>query len=252
MIDTHCHIFLKEFQKDLPDVLNRAAEAGVKKILMPAINLDSLVDMDKVKHPRIDFYKMAGVHPGEVEEEDPQLEEKLFDIVSENEIMAVGETGLDYYWSTEHVDEQKKNLTVHCKAAKEFQKPIVLHCRESTEDILKIIENEQDGRLSGVWHCFTGSVEEGKRAIDLGLYLGIGGITTFKNAGVDKTVAQLPLDKMVLETDAPYLAPTPKRGKRNEPAFIKYTAQKLADIKDRSLMEISDITTRNAINLFKL
>ncbi|HKJ46050.1 MAG TPA: TatD family hydrolase [Balneolales bacterium] len=252
MIDTHCHIFLDDFKDDLNEVLDRAAEAGVNRILMPAINFGSLDQMISVNHPKISFYKMAGIHPSEVKSKDPGLEQKLFSHIKNPEIIAVGETGLDYYWTKKYIEEQKFNLHTHCKAAKEFQKPIVLHNRDSTNDILSIIEEEQDGNLTGVWHCFTGTVEEGKKAIDLGLYLGIGGITTFKNAGVDKTVAQLPISKMVLETDAPYLAPTPKRGKRNEPAFIKYTAQKLADIMEISLKDVIDITTHNAIDLFKI
>jgi TatD DNase family protein len=252
LIDTHCHIFLDDFKDDLNEVLDRAVEAGVKKILMPAIDFGSLDQMELVNHPNITFYKMAGIHPSEVNAIDSGLEKILFDYIKDPEIIAVGETGLDYYWTKEYIVEQKVNLHTHCKAAKEFRKPIVLHNRESTNDILSIIDEEQDGNLTGVWHCFTGTVEEGKKAIDMGLYLGIGGITTFKNAGVDKTVAQLPIDKMVLETDAPYLAPTPKRGKRNEPSFLKYTAQKLADIMDISLKEVIDITIRNAIELFKI
>ena len=252
MIDTHCHIFLEDFEKDLDEVLNRAADAGVIKILMPAINFESLKAMEKVHHPKIEFYKMAGVHPGEVTGDHPELQEKLLETCSQDDIIAVGETGLDYYWSKEFVEEQRQNLECHIKVAKELHKPIVLHNRDSTSDILRMIEDEQDGNLTGVWHCFTGNVEEGLKAIDLGLMLGIGGITTFKNAGVDKTVAQLPIDKMVLETDAPYLAPTPKRGKRNEPSFIKYTAQKLADSKELQLKEVIDITTQNANKLFKL
>lgn len=167
-------------------------------------------------------------------------------------MVGVGETGLDYYWSTDHVEEQKKSLRIHCKIARAVRKPIVLHNRESTDDLLKIIEEEQDGNLSGIWHCFNGTAEEGKKAIDLGLHLGIGGVVTFKNGGVDKTVAELPLDKMVLETDAPYLAPTPKRGKRNEPSFMKFTARKLADIFEISLEEVQERTSKTARRLFRV
>lgn len=172
--------------------------------------------------------------------------------MSKNDIYGVGETGLDYYWSTEYVDQQKASLHIHCRVAKLVNKPIILHNRESTDDLLSIIETEQNGNLTGIWHCFNGTVEEGKRAIDLGLHLGIGGVVTFKNGGVDKTVRELPLDKMVLETDAPYLSPTPKRGKRNEPAFIEFTAKKLADIFDQSVKAICDKTSETAKNLFKI
>ena len=252
MVDTHCHIFLDEFQNDIREVLDRAADTGVKKIFMPAIDLNSIQQMKTIHHGTIELYKMAGVHPCEVDGERINLENKLFEVASSDEIVGVGETGLDYYWSTEYVNEQKKNLRIHCKVARELNKPIILHNRESTDDILRIIEEEQDGNLHGIWHCFNGSVEEGKRAIDLGLYLGIGGVVTFKNAGVDKTVSQLPLEAMVLETDAPYLAPTPNRGKRNEPAYIRLTAEKLADIKNLSFSEIDETTTRNALEVFQL
>lgn len=251
MIDTHSHIYFPKFNEDREDVNQRAMEAGVKGIFMPAIDFDSIYQMEKLSHPEIEFYKMAGVHPCDVKEELPKnYEEKLLEFNSKEDFYAVGETGLDYYWSTELVEQQKESFHVHCQVAKQLGKPVIIHNRESTDDMLEIIEQEQDGNLSGIWHCFNGTVEEGKRAIGIGLHLGIGGVVTFKNAGVDKTVAKLPLDKMMLETDAPYLSPTPKRGKRNEPAFMKYTAQKLADIFELSLDEIDERTTETAKRLF--
>lgn len=250
MIDTHCHIYLDDFEDDIDDVLQRAADSGVQKICMPAITFDSLQQMDQLTHDDLRFYKMAGLHPCEVEELPGNLENDLHALCSSDEIIAVGETGLDYHWSTEYVDQQKKSLSLHCEVAKSIGKPIVLHNRESTEDVLDIIEEHQDGTLDGIWHCFNGSVEEGLRAIDLGLMLGIGGVVTFKNAGVDLSVAKLPVERMVLETDAPYLSPAPMRGKRNEPSFMKYTAQKLADLNYCSVNEIVELTTKNAENLF--
>ncbi|MEX0719229.1 MAG: TatD family hydrolase [Balneolaceae bacterium] len=250
MIDTHSHIYLYQFDEDRDEVMNRAAEAGVDAIFMPAIDFDSLTQMEEFSPGKIRLYKMAGLHPCDVEELDDDFEKRLLELCAGDEIYGVGETGLDYHWSTERKAEQKISLHAHCRVAKEVRKPIILHNRDSTADMLEIIEQEQDGSITGIWHCFNGTVEQGKRAIDLGLHLGIGGVITFKNAGVDKTVAQLPLDKMVLETDAPYLSPTPKRGKRNEPAFMKYTTQKLADIFKMSLDEIDAKTTETAKKLF--
>lgn len=250
LIDTHCHIYLEHFDEDLEEVLNRAAAAGVTDIFMPAINFDSLSKMEKLNHDRISFHKMAGIHPTEINEGISTSEEELFEYCSGDEMVAVGETGLDYHWSKEYKDQQKKSFRIHCKVAKAVQKPIILHNRDSTDDLLDIIEEEQNGSMTGIWHCFNGTVEEGKRAIDLGLHLGIGGVLTFKNAGVDESVSQLPLDKMLLETDAPYLAPSPKRGKRNEPAFVKFTAEKLADVMDTSVEEITARTSETALNLF--
>lgn len=252
MIDTHSHIYLPDFDEDREEVMQRAFEAGITAIMMPAIDFDSLSQMEQLSHPVIQFHKMAGLHPCEVKELDDGFEEKLHTLCASSEVVGVGETGLDYYWSTDHIKEQKASVRAHCRIAKSVKKPIVLHNRESTKDLLDLIEEEQDGSLQGIWHCFNGTVEEGKRAVDLGLYLGIGGVVTFKNGGVDKTVAKLPLERMVLETDAPYLSPTPKRGKRNEPGFMKYTALRLAEIFERDLTEIDECTTNNAKHLFSL
>ena len=252
MIDTHCHLYSDQFEEDIEAVLNRATEAGVTHIFMPAITYDSLPKMDQLTHPDISFHKMAGLHPTSINEGAGTTEEELLEYCSQTDIVGVGETGLDYYWSNDFKTGQQKSLRIHCLVAKQLQKPVVLHNRDSTADLLDIIEEQQDGSLTGVWHSFTGSLEEGKRALDLGLHLGIGGIFTFKNAGVDKAVARLPLDKMILETDAPYLAPTPKRGKRNEPAFVRFTAQRLAEVKEVSLDEAVRRTSRTALQLFGL
>lgn len=252
MIDTHCHIYAEQFDNDISQVLDRAAEAGITHIFMPAINFDSLPKMDRLEHDKITFHKMAGIHPTDINQGATITEEELYGYCSRQDIVAVGETGLDYYWSDEYKTAQKKSLRLHCSVAKALHKPVILHNRESTGDLLQIIEEEQDGSLRGIWHCFNGSVSEGKRAIDLGLQLGIGGVLTFKNAGVDETVAQLPIENMMLETDAPYLAPSPKRGKRNEPAFVKYTARKLAEVQNLSLDTVLEKTDQNALRLFEV
>lgn len=250
LTDTHCHLYLDQFKEDLDEILERSVQNGIRHIFLPAIDWDSISEMDRLRHPEITFYNMAGIHPCSVEENLPVDEKKLYDLCRSDEFVGVGETGLDYYWSTDFVDEQKKSLHLHCRVSKETGKPIVLHNRESTTDLLDLIEEEQDGTLKGVWHCFTGTEDEGKRALDLGLYLGVGGVSTFKNAGVDKVLATMPIEKLILETDAPYLAPAPHRGKRNEPSFIKNIAGNLAELKDMSLEEIAKTTTKNAFNLF--
>ena len=252
LADTHSHLYVEQFNDDISEVLQRAVDADVRHIFLPAIDWKSIPKMDELQHPDITFYKMAGIHPCSVEENLPVDGDKLLEYCHRDDFVAVGETGLDYHWSTEFVDEQKKSLHLHCEVAKQVGKPIVLHNRKSTKDLLDIIEEEQDGSLTGVWHCFTGSVDEGKRALDLGLYLGVGGVSTFKNAGVDVAVAEIPLNKLILETDAPYLSPSPKRGKRNEPAFMRYTAENLAELMDLSLEEIAEKTTQNAFELFSV
>jgi len=250
MIDTHCHIYLEQFDDDIRQVLNRAAGAGVSHIFMPAINFNSLSKMDDLHHSSLVFHKMAGIHPTEINDGIETTEEELYEYCQKDDIVAVGETGLDYHWSTDFKSEQKELLHTHCKVAKSLKKPIILHNRDSTEDMFDIIEEEQDGSLTGIWHCFNGSADEGKYAIDLGLELGIGGVLTFKNAGVDESVAQLPLKHMMLETDAPYLAPSPKRGKRNEPGFVQYTAKRLSEVLDLSLNEVLKETDKNALQIF--
>lgn len=250
MIDTHCHIYAEQFDDDIREVLDRAAEAGVSHIFMPAINFESLPKMNKIEHENIGFHKMAGIHPTDINKGTTTFEKELHDYCSREEIVGVGETGLDYYWSDDFKSEQQKSLHMHCRVSKAVQKPVILHNRESTDDLLDIIEDQQDGNLTGIWHCFNGSVDEGKRAIDLGLQLGIGGVLTFKNAGVDDTVGKLPIEHMMLETDAPYLAPSPKRGKRNEPAFVEYTARRLAEVQKMSTDEVLEQTDRNALRLF--
>lgn len=250
MIDTHAHIYLPQFDEDRDKILANAADVGITDILMPAINFESAQQMRSIPENAVRLHEMAGIHPCDVEVD---LDEaRLWNWCAEYGVVAVGESGLDYYWSTEFVEEQKKSLRYHCRLARELNKPIVLHNRESTADLLQIISEEQDGRLRGVWHCFNGTVDEGKEAIDLGFLLGIGGVVTFKNGGVDKTVAELPLSSMILETDSPYLAPAPHRGQRNEPAYAQLVGIKLSEIFDISLSEIDSITTKNATRLFEL
>jgi len=252
LTDTHSHLYLDAFKDDIEAVLSRAVQADVRKIFLPAIDWISLDQMETLQHDEIEFYKMMGIHPCEVDIPRTEEEDHLMEVCGMDEFVGVGETGLDYYWSTDFAENQKESLHMHCRVAKEVKKPIVLHNRDATDDLLQIIEDEQDGRLTGVWHCFTGSEEEGKRAIDLGLHLGVGGVATFKNAGVGEVVASMPLDKLILETDAPYLSPAPKRGKRNEPSFMRYTAEKLADLKALSIEKVAEQTTANADRLFRL
>lgn len=250
LTDTHCHLYLDHYQNNLQETLQRAVEQNVREIWLPAINWTSLEQMESLSHPDIRFYKMAGIHPCDVNSNWPLDENRLYDKASESRYVALGETGLDYYWSRDHVKEQKQSLRVHCRIARATGKPVVLHNRESTTDLLDLIEQEQDGTLTGVWHCFTGTLEEGRRALDLGLYLGIGGVLTFKNSQVDTVVPHLPADRLLLETDAPYLAPAPKRGEQNEPSYVHYTARCLAGLIGISLEELAEMTTENAHRLF--
>lgn len=258
MIDTHCHLYVDNFNEDLKEVAIRASNAGLTRILMPAISMTSDEQMNMTIQQwegfktGIHLHKMAGIHPCEWKPGDTLDVDDLADQVSSKDIVAVGETGLDAYWSTDAMDEQLVSLDAHLAIAKEVQKPVVLHNRETTTELLNEVERHQNGTLKGVWHCFTGSQDEAKRAIDLGLYLGIGGVFTFKKTDTRDFVKTLPIERLLLETDAPYLAPVPFRGKRNEPSYIAYTAQELADALECSLAFVVAQTTQNATSLFGL
>ena len=278
LTDTHCHLYVEAFNRPNPSseesradraaiesdreaepvapFLARAEEAGVDRILLPAIELASMEQMDRLMEsarrlqPGLVLRPMAGIHPCEVKPGSRPPEQALAEAVFSDRVIGVGETGLDGYWSREAMDEQEISLRLHCRLARESGKPIVLHNRETTDELLQIIEQEQDGRLRGVWHCFNGTVEQGRRAIDLGLHLGIGGVLTYPRSGVSETVATLPPERMVLETDAPYLAPVPRRGKRNEPSYLLHTATHLAGVLNLPLDELAALTTRTALALF--
>lgn len=258
MIDTHCHLYLDDFKNDLSDVALRASKVGLTHILMPAISAESSEQMDQcietweAFNTGIVLHKMAGIHPCEWRPGDRVNRDDLLHKASAPDICAVGETGLDAFWSTEALAEQRESLDAHLSISKELRKPIVLHNRETTSELLDSIERHQDGSLMGIWHCFTGSEQEAKRAIDLGLHLGIGGVFTFKKTETRRFIKSLPLERLLLETDAPYLAPVPFRGKRNEPSYVAHTAQDLADALECSLSSLVEQTTENARKLFGL
>jgi TatD DNase family protein len=250
LIDTHCHLYHSKLEADISDVCDRAHQAGVKTILLPAITLASIPLMDKLTHRGIRFGKMAGIHPCDVTLQ-TESEQKLLQLASAaDDIVAIGETGLDYYWSKELVQQQHSSFRYHLKLASSHSKPIVIHNRDSTADMLRVMEEEQDGNITGVWHCFNGTYDEGMKAIELGLYLGIGGVVTYKNSGVAETLEMLPKERIVLETDSPFLAPAPHRGKRNEPSYVRIVAEKVAEVWQTSIEDVAQITTANAERLF--
>jgi TatD DNase family protein len=253
LIDTHCHIYSAEFNADRKAMLARAENEGITKILMPAIDTSTHDEMFKVEN---EFpgkcISMMGVHPSSVKEnylEELQVVEQNF---LKRPFAAIGETGLDFYWDLSFTKEQYQAFQRQIDWALEYNIPVVIHSRNSMDECIEVINKNQTGNLKGVFHCFSGSIEQAKKIIDLNFYLGIGGVLTFKKSGLDAVVEQIDLRHIVLETDAPYLAPVPFRGKRNECVYIKYTAQKLADIKGLSIDEIAAITTANAEKLFSL
>ncbi|MGB0862054.1 MAG: TatD family hydrolase [Saprospiraceae bacterium] len=251
MVDTHTHLYAEQFDEDRAEMIVRAIEAGVSRFYLPNIDSNSIAGMMELEkqYPN-QFFPMMGLHPCSVKAD----YKKELDIVekwlNDRPFVAVGEIGIDLYWDKTFFEEQKDAFRTQIKWAKELNIPIVIHARDALDVIIDIVTEEKDDTLNGIFHCFTGTEEQAQKIADLDFYMGLGGVLTFKNAGLDKIAVNIPLNKIVLETDSPYLAPKPKRGKRNETAYILYVAKKLAEIKGLSLEEITKITTQNANKVF--
>ena len=252
MIDTHTHLYDEQFDEDRIEMIQRAIDSGVERMYLPNCDATTIEPMFEVerKFPNHCF-AMMGLHPCYVKEnvdEELNIVRKWLD---ERKFCAVGEIGLDYYWDKSFVEPQKQAFRTQIEWALEFNIPIVIHTREATKDTIDIVKEYSAKGIKGVFHCFSGSYETAMQIIDMGFYLGIGGVLTYKNAGLQEVVQRLDLKHLVLETDAPYLTPAPFRGKRNESQYVHYVAQKLSELKDISLDEIDRITTTNANELFK-
>jgi TatD DNase family protein len=253
LIDTHSHIYLSEFDSDRANMVIRAENEGVDLILMPAIDNEAHFAMLKTEG---DFpgkcLPMMGLHPCSVKNGYRQELQIVREYFEKRRFVAVGETGLDFYWDKTFTKEQYESFQIQIELAKQYDIPIVIHSRNSIDECIKVIAENQDGNLKGVFHCFSGDEKQAKEIIDLGFYLGIGGVLTFKNSGLDKVMATIDMKNVILETDAPYLAPVPFRGKRNECSYLKYVVEKLGEIKAVSKEEIGNITTKNAKELFSI
>ena len=253
MIDTHAHIYASEFDNDRDQVVERALAQGIEKILLPNIDLESIEPMLKTEaaYPEV-CRSMMGLHPCYVDNNVKQTLEVIHSWFAKHNFIAVGEIGIDLYWDKTYKAEQELAFTTQLNWAKEMNLPVVIHTRDSIQETLSLLEKEQDGSLSGVFHCFGGSVEEAKAINDLGFHLGLGGVTTFKNGGMDKVIPHLNMDYIVLETDCPYLAPVPHRGKRNEPSYIPLIAERIASLTELSVEDVIRVTDKNVNQLFLL
>lgn len=254
-IDTHTHLYLSQFDKDINNVIDSAIENGIKKMLLP--NIDSTTT-NQMLHLSREFpdncFPMIGLHPCSVKKNNIDKElEHVNDMLEKENFIAIGEIGLDLHWDKTTLGLQKKAFEHQINLAKKFNLPIVIHVRESFNEAIEIVEKLNDSNLRGVFHCFTGSVKDAERVIDLkGFFLGIGGVITFKNGGLDKIINQIPLDHIMLETDSPYLTPAPNRGGRNESKYILDIAQKVSNIYNIDIEKIAKITTENANKLFNI
>ena len=253
IIDTHTHLYLKQFNEDIDFVIQRSKDVGVNKFIFPAIDSSHFDSMHSLKGKYPDnIYLMSGLHPTNVKENFKDELEFVVNSLKTQDYVAIGEIGIDLYWDKSFLKEQQEAFTFQIRLAIKHDLPIVIHCREAFDEIFEILDKENCNKLRGVFHCFTGTIEQAKRAIDLGFVLGIGGVVTFKNGEIDKFLNQIDLKHIVLETDAPYLAPVPFRGKRNESSYIIHVVEKLSEIFGLSKEEIADITTKNAEKVFAL
>ena len=251
LTDTHAHLYSSQFNEDRPEMMQRAFDAGVSRFFLPAIDssyLDAMFQFEK-EYPE-QAHLMMGLHPTSVKE---NVEEELAIVrtwLEKRKFCAIGEIGIDLYWDKTFFKEQQHAFRTQIQWAKEFKLPIAIHCRESFDEIFEILEEEKSDDLFGIFHCFTGTIEQAHKAISYNMKLGIGGVVTFKNGKIDQFLNEIPLEHIVLETDAPYLAPAPFRGKRNESSYLTLIAEKLATIYKTTPEEIAAITTANSKAVF--
>lgn len=250
LVDSHCHINFDPLGQELEQVLQRAREHGVGHMLCVAVNIEDFPEVRALAQTHDNVFASVGVHPNHQHDHEPSVEE-LVTLASGDEVVAIGETGLDYFRNAGDMAWQHERFRKHIAAARQCGKPLIIHTRDAKEDTLRIMEEEGAAEAGGVMHCFVEDRETAKRALDMGFYISFSGIVTFKSAQELREVAkQVPADRMLVETDCPYLAPVPFRGKTNEPAFVKYVAECVAELRGETLAQLTENTTRNFFKLF--
>lgn len=252
-IDTHAHLYDEQFATDEAQMIQRALDAGVYKIYMPNCNSETIEPMMLLakKYPQLCF-PMMGLHPCYVKEDYKNELKIIENYLNKETFYAVGEIGLDYYWDISLKEQQIEAFKTQIDGALQYNLPIVIHSRESIQDCIDIVDKKQNGKLKGIFHCFSGSIEHAKQVVELGFYLSIGGVVTYKKTNLPEVIKEVGINHIVLETDAPYLAPVPYRGKRNESSYIPVIAEKVAELCNLPVDEIRSITTANAINIFQV
>lgn len=253
LIDTHTHLYLNAFNNDREEVVARALADGVKYMLLPNIDSSSVKGMQALcdRFPE-NCFPMIGLHPTSVKGNFREELKMVEDLLASNNYFGVGETGIDLYWDKTWYREQVEAFNRQIDLAIAYDLPLIIHARESFTEIFRVLENRDTGGLRGVFHCFTGDVGQAKHATALDFKLGIGGVLTYKNSGLDQVVSEIGLNELILETDAPYLSPVPHRGKRNESAYVLHVAEKLSEILNISIEEVAEATTHNASELFNM
>ncbi len=252
LIDTHAHIYSTKFDADRDQVIEEIRAAGIERIYMPNVDVETIDRMLDCESRYGDLcIPMMGLHPCDVREDFQHQLYVMEEWLGKRPFAAIGEVGTDLYWDRNTFEIQKEALDIQIGWAKKYALPMVLHCRESIDETIELVEKAQDGSLTGIFHCFTGTLVQAQKIIELGFLLGVGGVTTYKNGGMDRVIPFLSLANLVLETDAPYLAPVPHRGKRNTPAYLPHIAQRVGDLLEVSAEKVALATKANALNLFK-
>ncbi len=250
-VDSHCHLNFPEFSERLSEIYRHMQDNGVSHALCISVDLESFAEVLAIAQSRDNLYASVGVHPDYEDCTEPTVE-SLVELAAHPKVVAIGETGMDYYRTPGPLEWQRERFRVHIRAARATNKPLVIHTRAASADTLRIMAEEKASEAGGVMHCFTESLEVAQAAMDMGFYISFSGIVTFKNAKELKEVAKaVPLERMLIETDAPYLAPAPHRGKTNEPGFVKHVAEEIARLKGVPLEEVGEATSRNFRRLFK-
>ncbi|MBT8319582.1 MAG: TatD family hydrolase [Gramella sp.] len=249
--DTHTHLYSDAFDEDRREAIQAAIDSNVKRFFIPAIDSEttqSMYELEKAFPENV--FLMMGLHPTHVKENFKEELKHVEEELDRRKFYAVGEIGIDLYWDKSTLKIQQEAFKRQIQFAKDRELPIVIHCREAFDEIFEVLEEVKDDKLFGIFHCFTGNLEQAKKALSYNMKLGIGGVVTFKNGGLDKFIAEIPLEKIVLETDSPYLAPKPYRGKRNDPVYILKVAEKLAELYNIPLEEVAEVTTKNSKEIF--
>jgi len=253
LTDTHTHLYYETDVEKLTALMQRCFDNQVKRLFLPNVDLASIVQIDALvrRYPE-NCFAMAGLHPCEVKEDYEEVLDEICESIVDREICAIGEIGIDLHWDKSTLEIQKIAFKEQIKWAKDLDLPIVIHCREAFDEIFEVLDAEKDEQLRGIFHCFTGNLEQANHAIDLGFYLGIGGVVTYKKSGLEEVLKDVPLSRIVLETDSPYLAPVPYRGKPNESSYLIHIAEKLSEIYGLSVAEIASVTTANSVSIFNI
>lgn len=249
--DTHTHLYVEQFDEDRDEVIRRAMDNGITRFFLPSIDSSYTTKMISLRdqYPE-NVYLMIGLHPTHVALDNTDELEHVKETIKQLQVHAVGEIGIDLYWETKYLQQQQEAFSLQIDLAKANDLPIVIHCRNSFDEIFEVLERHKDENLRGIFHCFTGNLEQALKAISFNMKLGIGGVVTYKNAGLDKVLKDIPIENIVLETDSPYLAPVPFRGKRNESSYLIEVAEKVAEIYQIPLEQVAEITTHNSKEVF--